>query len=124
LLEKLPPRERQIVDLLYTNGRSTVSEVRSMLPVPLSDQAVRAMLVRLEKKGFVQRSQSDAGLVFFPAVPESKARQSALKQLVTVFFGGSSAGAANALLGMSDSLSDAEIDTLDQMLARARERRK
>lgn len=123
MLEKLPPRERQIVDLLYVNGLSTITDIRGLLPVPLSDQAVRAMVARLEKKGFVRRGHSETGLRFSPAVPETKARQSALKQLVTVFFAGSSAGAATALLGMSDALDDDEIEELEQMLAQAKARR-
>jgi predicted transcriptional regulator len=82
------------------------------------------MLVRLEKKGFVQRRESDAGLLFLPAVPETRARASALKQLVSVFFAGSSAGAASALLGMSEKLTDDELKELEQMLAQAKERRK
>ena len=82
------------------------------------------MLSRLEAKGFVTRRPSDKGYVYAPAVPEAAARQSALKQVVRVFFNGSPAGAASALLGMSDQLGDLELDELERQIARARERRK
>lgn len=120
MLDKLPPRERQIVDLLYVRGDATVAEVCEALPVTLSSSAVRAMLTRLESKGFVTRSQSEKGYVFAPAVPQTAAKQSALSQVVRVFFNGSPVGAASALLGMSDKLQDEELDELEKLIADAR----
>jgi len=120
MLSKLPPRERQIVDLLYVHGGMAVSEICETLPVQLSGSAVRAMLQRLERKGFVQRKESDRGFVYSPVVAETVARKSALSEVVRVFFNGSPAGAATALLGMSDRLESSELDELEQMIARAR----
>lgn len=120
MLDKLPPRERQIVDLLYVRGDATVADICDALPVALSSSAVRAMLTRLEAKGFVRRSQSDRGYVFAPAVPETAAKQSALSQVVRVFFNGSPVGAASALLGMSGNLADEELDELEKLIADAR----
>lgn len=120
MLNKLPPRERQIVDLLFERGEMPVAEICDALPVPLSGSAVRAMLKRLEDKGFVQRSESDRGFLFRPAVSEKAARKSALGEVVRVFFNGSPAGAATALLGMSDRLDNEELDQLEQMIAKAR----
>ncbi len=54
MLNKLPPRERQIVDLLFERGDMAVSDLCEALPDPLSGSAVRAMLKRLEDKGFVR----------------------------------------------------------------------
>jgi predicted transcriptional regulator len=123
-LDSLPPRERQIVALLYSEGESTVAEIRGALPVELSSQAVRAMLTRLEGKGFVKRRRSTRGYVFSPAVAESKAKQSALRQLVQVFFNGSSVGAVSALLGMSEDLDEEELEELERMIAKARKERR
>ena len=120
MLDKLPPRERQIVDLLYVRGDATVADICEALPVALSGSAVRAMLTRLEAKGFVRRTQSDRGYVFSPAVPQTAAKQSALSQVVRVFFNGSPVGAASALLGMSNSLNDDELDELEKLIADAR----
>ena len=47
----LSRRERQIVDILYTQGRATAAEVQAALPDPPSYSAVRAMLRILEDKG-------------------------------------------------------------------------
>ena len=120
MLDKLPPRERQIVDHLYAGGEATVAEICEALPVTLSSSAVRAMLTRLEAKGFVRRRNSDKGFLYAPAVSEGAASQSALKQLVRVFFNGSPVGAASALLGMSEKIEEQELDELERLIADAR----
>jgi predicted transcriptional regulator len=120
MLSKLPPRERQIVDILYQGGPLTAGDICDKLPDPLSGSAVRAMLKRLEDKGFVERTDSDRGYLYSPVVPETAARKSALSDIVKTFFNGSPAGAASALLGMSDKLSTDDLDSLEAMIAKAR----
>ena len=120
MLSKLPPRERQIVDILYQSGPLTAGGVSDALPDRLSGSAIRAMLKRLEDKGYVTRANSERGYLFSPAVPETAARKSALGEVVRVFFNGSAASAASALLGMSDRLSGEELDKLEEMIAKAR----
>ena len=120
MLSKLPPRERQIVDLLYEHGAMAVAEICDALPDRLSGSAVRAMLQRLERKGYVQREDSERGFVYSPAVADSVARKSALSEVVRVFFNGSAAGAPTALLGMSDRLDPDELKRLEDMIAKAR----
>jgi predicted transcriptional regulator len=120
MLSKLPPRERQIVDILYQRGPLSVTDVCAALPVDLSGSAVRAMLKRLEDKGFVQRGESDRGYIYRPVLSETVAKKSALSEIVRVFFNGSPASAASALLGMSGSLKENELSELEQMIARAR----
>lgn len=120
MLSKLPPRERQIVDILYERGALAVSDICDALPDQLSGSAVRAMLKRLEDKGYVQRSESERGYLFSPVLSENAAKKSALSEIVKTFFNGSPASAASALLGMSDRLKDDELSELEQMIARAR----
>jgi len=120
MLSKLPPRERQIVDVLYERGPLLVSDICEALPDQLSGSAVRAMLKRLEDKGFVRRADSDRGYLYSPTVSDTLAKKSALSEIVRVFFNGSAAGAATALLGMSDKLETNELEQLEQMIARAR----
>jgi predicted transcriptional regulator len=120
MLSKLPPRERQIVDILYQQGPLAVSDICDALPDQLSGSAVRAMLKRLEDKGFVRRTDSERGFLYSPTVSETAAKKSALGEIVRVFFDGSPASAASALLGMSDRLKEDELDELEAMIARAR----
>jgi predicted transcriptional regulator len=120
MLSKLPPRERQIVDILYERGPLPVADICDALPVQLSGSAVRAMLKRLEDKGFVHRTESERGFLYSPSVSETAAKKSALSEIVRVFFNGSPASAASALLGMSGKLEEDELSELEQMIARAR----
>jgi predicted transcriptional regulator len=59
--------------------------------------------------------------VYSPAVSDTLAKKSALSEIVRVFFNGSPASAASALLGMSEKLKENELDELEQMIARARQ---
>jgi predicted transcriptional regulator len=123
MLDKLPPRERQVVDFLYANGQATAAEICDALPDAPGNSAIRVMLGRLETKGVVRRLSSvGRSFVYAPAVPEAAAKQSALTQVVRTFFNGSPLSAATALLGMSEKADPAEIEKLKQLLAKAREK--
>jgi predicted transcriptional regulator len=123
MLSQLPPRERQIVDLLYEGGSRTVADICDALPDRLTGSAVRAMLKRLEDKGFVRREESDRGFLFSPTLPDSQARRTALSQVVRTFFNGSPVSAASALLGMAQQPDGRELDELEAMIAQARRTR-
>lgn len=120
MLNKLPPRERQIVNLLYERGEMAVADICDSLPENPSGSAVRTMLKRLEEKGFVQRTESDRGFLYSPVLSDSVARKTALSDVVKTFFNGSPVGAASALLGMSDRLDTSELDALEAMISKAR----
>ena len=120
MLNQLPPRERQIVDLLYQQGALTVADLCETLPDRLSGSAVRAMLKRLEDKGFVRREESERGFVYSPTLPDNQARHTALGHVVRTFFNGSAVSAASALVGMANRLDANELDELEAMIARAR----
>jgi predicted transcriptional regulator len=120
MLNKLPPRERQIVNLLYERGEMAVADICDSLPENPSGSAVRTMLKRLEEKGFVQRAESERGFLYSPVLSDSVARKTALSDVVKTFFNGSPVGAASALLGMSDRLDTNELDALEAMISKAR----
>ena len=52
--EHLSRRERQIMDIVYAEGRATAAQVREALPDPPSYSAVRALLRILEEKGHLR----------------------------------------------------------------------
>ncbi len=120
MLNKLPPRERQIVNLLYERGEMAVADICDSLPENPSGSAVRTMLKRLEEKGFVQRTESERGFLYSPVLSDTVARKTALSDVVKTFFNGSPVGAASALLGMSDRLDSSELDALEAMISKAR----
>lgn len=121
MISQIPPRERQIVDLLYQRGACTVVDICDGLPDRLTASAVRAMLKRLEDKGFVSRKAGDHGFLYSPTLSNTQARKTALSQVVGTFFNGSPISAASALLGMTKRIDPAELDELEAMIARARQ---
>ena len=116
---QLSRRERQIMDVIYRRGRATAADVLDDIPDPPSYSAVRAMLRLLEEKGHVRHKRDGMRYVYTPAVAPAKARQSALRRLVSTFFEGSPIAAAAALLEMSGGeLSAEERDQLSALIAR------
>lgn len=106
------------MDVLYARGSATAAEIRDALPDAPSYSAVRALVRILEEKGHVRHEQDGPRYVYFPQVSRERARRSALKRLVSTFFGGSAAQAAAALIG-SEDLSPDEVARLRAMLERA-----
>jgi predicted transcriptional regulator len=117
----LSRRERQIMDILYREGRAAAGEVLERLPEPPGYSAVRAMLRVLENKGHLTHVLEDGRYVYRPIVSAEKARRSALQNLLQTFFDGSPEKAVAALLSDSKSrLSDAEAERLSRLIADAR----
>ena len=85
----LSRRERQIIDILYSQGRATAAEVQAALPEPPSYSAVRAMLRILEEKGHVRHEQDGPRYVYLPTVGRDNAKKSAMRHMLQTFFDGS-----------------------------------
>src|SRR3954451_16605540 len=119
--DPLSRRERQIMDVVYRQGRATAAEGRGELPAPPSYSAVRALLRVLEEKGHLRHEQDGPRYAFLPTMPRDKARRSALRQLVQTFFEGSTAQAVAALLGEPGAkLSDEDLERLSHLIDQAR----
>jgi BlaI family penicillinase repressor len=117
----LSRRERQIIDILYTQGRASAAEVQAALPDPPSYSAVRAMLRILEEKGHVRHEQDGPRYVYLPTIARDNAKRSALRHMLQTFFDGSAEQAISALLDDSSTrLSDRELDRLARMIDQAR----
>jgi predicted transcriptional regulator len=122
LLSELSRRERQIMDFLYQKGRATAAEVQAGLSDPPSYSAVRALLRVLEDKGHARHEQDGPRYVYLPRVARERAKRSALRHVVQTFFDGSREQAVAALLDdRSTRLSEAELDRLARLIARARQ---
>jgi predicted transcriptional regulator len=102
-------RERQIVEAVYRLGRATVGDVLAELPDPPSYSAVRAMLGKLERKGFLKHVEEGPRYLYLPAVSAERARRTALQNLVDTFFQGSAEQAAVALLQLSDTAVNPDV---------------
>ena len=120
-LKHLSRRERQIMEILYREGKATATEVLERLPDPPGYSAVRATLKVLQNKGQVRHVLQDMKYVWLPTVPREKARRSALQNVLETFFEGSPEKAVAALLDMSKTdLSDAELERLSRLITESR----
>lgn len=118
---RLSNRERQIMDILYRDGRATAAEVHEQLPDPPSYSAVRATLRILEEKGQVLHEQDGPRYVFRPAVARDKAKRTAIRHLVQTFFDGSPELAVATLLDESASeLSQDDLARLEKLIDEAK----
>jgi predicted transcriptional regulator len=121
LIEKLPARERQLFDAVCARGEASAADLETAIPDPPSNSAIRIMLSRLEKKGFLTHRIVDQRYLYSVAISEQKVRQTALRHLTETFFKGSTLGAAAALIGMSQKVDPEELDRLEQLIAKARQ---
>lgn len=114
---RLSRRERQIMDALFEAGELSAQDVRAAIPDAPGYSAVRALLAKLVEKKIVDFREDGPRYIYFPVIAQEEARTSALQKMLKTFFGGSTAAAVNALLGMNkDKLSVEEINQLQQAI--------
>ena len=117
----LSRRERQVMDILFRRSGATVAEIMAELPDPPTYSAVRAKLRVLEEKGHVRHEEEALRYVYLPVVARDSARRSALRHMVSTFFGGSVEDTVAALLDLSTSnLSQKDLDRISQMVEQAK----
>lgn len=116
----LSRRERQIMDAVYRLERASVAEVRETMPDAPGYSAVRAMIGKLEAKGFLEHEQDGPRYLYRATTAREEARESALQRIVRTFFDGSAAAAAAAMLDMDDGLTDRDLDEFQSRIDDAR----
>jgi BlaI family transcriptional regulator, penicillinase repressor len=87
----LTDAELRLMEVLWTLGRATVSEVAKSLPknVPLAYSTVLTTLRILENKGYLSHVKEGRAYVYTPVVGRHQARENAITHLVRRFFEGS-----------------------------------
>ena len=105
------------MEILFRLGQGTAQEVLDELPDPPGYSAVRAMLATLEEKGLVHHGKESRRYVYTTAVPEKRAKRSALKQLLVTFFEGKPEKLVASLLDPQDQqLSREEIVRIRKLI--------
>lgn len=118
--KELSRREREMMNIIFRNGKATANEVMEEMADAPSYSAVRATLRVLEQKGHVRHQHDGSRYVYLPTMPREKARGSALDLLLTTFFDGSAAGVVAALLERKEKLTSEELDRLSSLIDEAR----
>lgn len=122
LLENLPRREREVLEVLSGLTQGTVSDVQAAMDEAPSYSTVRTLLGRLERRGIVERQFDTHAHVYRLAEKPGEIRDSALRTLISRLFGGSAVRAATALLSMADRASEDELDALQRAIDQTRAR--
>lgn len=118
----LSRRERELMDVIYRLGPSTVADVRDGMADPPSYSSVRTLLGVLVDKGHLVTDRAGTAYVYRPTVPADVAGRRALGRLVRTFFGGSIESAVSTLLA-DDDVDPATLDQLAELVDRARKPR-
>lgn len=116
----LSRREREILDILYKQGKAPAAEVHASLPEAPSYSTVRTLLGVLSEKGHIRHEVVGKRFLYLPTRPRQEAARFALRQVLDTFFGGSLAGAAKTFLSEDDTqLSEEELAQLAELVAQA-----
>jgi predicted transcriptional regulator len=81
--------ELQIMQVIWKQGASNVTEVQEGLEQSLAYTTVQTMLNILHRKGKLKRELNGRAFVYSAAVTEAKALREAVRDLVDRMFGGS-----------------------------------
>ena len=122
--DRLSRREREIMNALFAlKNKASAEDIRARLTNPPGYSAVRAMLVRLEKKGYLRHQEDGLRYLYSATTTHAAARRAALQQYVRTFFEGSLGQMMTALV-RNEAWTDEELEALRAEIERARTARK
>lgn len=111
------------MDVVYARGQATAGDVLGDLPDPPSRTAVRTLLRILEDKGHLRHRKEGREFVYAPIRPRKRVGQSALRRVLTTFFGGSLQEAVAAhLADPGTQPTEQELAKLSELIDEARKR--
>ena len=84
-----PPRELEVMAILWRRGSATVAEVREEIDEDLAYTSVLSALQTLEEKGYVRHEPEGRAYRYFPTVEAERAGGSALARIRDAIFQGS-----------------------------------
>lgn len=117
--ESLTEVEQRVMEVLWSAGSGTVSEVLAAVdaPKPLAFNTVQTMLRILEQKGYVRHTEEGRAFRYIPMVDKAEASRSAVQSVVRRFFGSPGALALNLL--QSEDVSPEELARIRALIAKA-----
>ncbi len=84
-----PPRELEVMAVLWRRGSATVAEVRDDLEEELAYTSVLSALQTLEEKGYVRHEPEGRAYRYFATIAAERAGGSALTRIREAIFQGS-----------------------------------
>ena len=111
-----PPRELEVMSVLWRLGSATVAEVRDALEEELAYTSVLSALQTLEEKGYVRHESEGRAYRYFPTIAAERAGKSALSRIKDAMYQGS-AERMFAHLVSDRKLSREQLERMRAMLA-------
>ena len=108
---------------IYKGGEISARDVWQKLPDQPTYSTVRTLLGVLEEKGYLTRRLEGKAFLYQAKHAREKVAESALRRLLSTFFGGSVEQAVTGLLQLEDSnLTSDELRRIERMISQARKR--
>jgi len=123
MTESLPPREAEILNVLWQLGEATADQVRRALEGNPHDSTVRTLLRVLEQKGRVTHAVRGRRYVYKATLAREAAQKHAVGGLIDRFFGGSTKALLLHLFE-DEGLSAREIESLRRSAGGSRRTRR
>jgi len=111
-----PPRELEVMSVLWRRGSATVSEVKEELEESLAYTSVLSALQTLEEKGYVRHESEGRAYRYFPTVAADRAGKSAIARIKDAMYQGS-AERMFAHLVSDRKLGRAELERMRALIA-------
>jgi BlaI family penicillinase repressor len=122
--QSLSRREREILDIVYAQGRASALQVVGLLAKAPTKTAVRTHLRILEEKGHLSHIQEGQTYYYQPTRPREKEGKSALRRVLNTFFESSLEQAVAAHLGQGGQpVSDEELNRIAQLIETAKQKK-
>jgi len=119
----LTQRELDIMSVLWDLGEATVTEVRDRVDPSLAYTSISSMIRTLEIKGYVSHRRGEGKThVYFPAIDQEAAGESALGRVLDKIYGGSPIKLLAHLMERQ-KLSEKELARMRALLKRPTKRR-
>ncbi len=116
--------EREVMDVVWKTGETTVKEVQSALPRPVAYTTVMTTLDRLFKKGFVARTRCGRAFVYQALRTREQTEAAVAGGMMSGLFTGPSAVPILSNLVDAVGNQDGGADLLDALEAMVREKRR
>ena len=109
---RLGDREREVLEIVWSDGNVTVGQVSRRLSIPLAYTTVMTTLDRLFKKGLLRRVKQDRAFLYSPAVSPADVESLRARTMLDRFFGGSRSSREALLSCLVDVIGSYDDDLL------------
>lgn len=121
----LTSAQREIMEIIWSQGEVTVTEVREILEEKrkLARNTVLTMMVRLEERGWLQHRKQGRTFIYSAARPKAASLGMKVSQMVDRLFAGSPEDLVTALIEYRGLTSD-ESERIREMVEQAEAKQK